>query len=61
MAAHHGGAPLPPVGATFADQHSSLQWGLNESHNGLLPKSCDFSKANDKQVLDAVWQLNHRK
>ncbi|MFT4242349.1 MAG: IS30 family transposase [Acidovorax sp.] len=48
----------------FADPHSPWQRGLNENHNGLLrhyfPKGSDLGQVTEQQVLDAVYQLNHR-
>jgi len=48
----------------YADPYAAWQRGANEHANGLLrryfPKGTDFRSVSQKQLADAVKQINHR-
>lgn len=52
------------VNVYFADKGKPYQRGTNENSIGLLreffPKAINFGNVTDRQVSEAVWNINHR-
>lgn len=52
------------VAVYFGDPYAAWQRGTNENTNGLLrqffPKGCDFLATSDRQLANAVKNIDHR-